>query len=207
MVNCSFSPALSCHHLSILQIAVVLIIDNYDSFTYNLAQLVGRLGRKSNVVQNDKITIKRIEKLKPEKIIISPGPCTPKESGISNSVIKTFMNTIPILGVCLGHQCIAHVFGAKIIHSRQILHGKTCRITHDEKSIYKGMPDPFVAMRYNSLTINPKTLPDELYVTSRCDSEVMGIRHKYLPLEGVQFHPESYRTPFGHILMQNFLSV
>lgn len=184
---------------------MVLIIDNYDSFTYNIAQLVGTLGKNVIVAKNDKISLADIENLQPEQIIISPGPCTPLKSGISNSVIKKFMKSIPMLGVCLGHQCIAHVFGAKIIHSKQILHGKTCKVEHDGKAVYKDLPQHFTAMRYNSLTVDPKSLPDELIVTSDSNGEIMGIRHKYFPLESVQFHPESYRTLVGPHLVKNFL--
>ncbi len=185
---------------------MILIIDNYDSFTYNLVQQIGALGASIEVARNDKITLPEIKKKNPSHIIISPGPCTPKEGGISNSVIKTFAEEIPILGVCLGHQCIAYTFGAKIIRARRIMHGKTSMIHHDNKTIFKGLTNPFEATRYHSLITNRETLSDFFEISAFADKdEIMGIRHKNLPLEGVQFHPESFLTEEGSKLIKNFL--
>lgn len=187
---------------------MIIIIDNYDSFTYNLVQQVGAFGTRMEVFRNDKISLDEIEGKKPDHIIISPGPCTPKEAGISNEVIKHFSGKIPILGVCLGHQCIAYSYNAEVIRARRLMHGKTSLITHDGKTIYKGIPDPFVATRYHSLIVKEDTLPDCLEVTARADSdEIMGIRHKEYPLEGVQFHPESFLTEEGPKLLKNFLAI
>jgi anthranilate synthase/aminodeoxychorismate synthase-like glutamine amidotransferase len=187
---------------------MILIIDNYDSFTYNIVQVVGKLGSRPLVARNDKITIDEIYKLTPEKIIISPGPCTPKESGISNDVIKVFKGKIPILGVCLGHQCIAYVFGAKIKRSIKPMHGKISFIYHDSKGIYQGLPNPFKAMRYNSLVVDEDSLPPELLISSRSqEGEIMGLRHVLYSLEGVQFHPESYKTDHGEMIIKQFLSI
>ena len=185
---------------------MVLLIDNYDSFTYNLVQQIGAFGTDIEVARNDKITIAEIEKKSPSHIIISPGPCTPKEGGISNSVIKDFAGKVPILGVCLGHQCIAYTFGAEIMRSRRIMHGKTSMIHHDSKAIFNGLTNPFEATRYHSLIINKETLPDSFEITAFADEdEIMGIRHKEIPLEGVQFHPESFLTVQGSKLIKNFL--
>jgi anthranilate synthase/aminodeoxychorismate synthase-like glutamine amidotransferase len=185
---------------------LVLLIDNYDSFTYNLVQQIGAFGTDIEVARNDKITIAEIEKKSPSHIIISPGPCTPKEGGISNSVIKNFAGKVPILGVCLGHQCIAYTFGAKIMRARRIMHGKTSMIHHDNKTIFSGLTDPFEATRYHSLIVNKETLPDSFEITAYADEdEIMGIRHKEIPLEGVQFHPESFLTAQGPMLIKNFL--
>ncbi len=185
---------------------MVLIIDNYDSFTYNLVQQIGALGVNIEVDRNDQITLSEIENKNPSHIIISPGPCTPKEGGISNSVIKTFAGKIPILGVCLGHQCIAYTFGAEIIRTRKIMHGKTSMIRHDDKTIFNGLSNPFQATRYHSLIVNKETLPDSFEISAFADEdEIMGIRHKELPLEGVQFHPESFLTEQGTELIKNFL--
>ncbi len=187
---------------------MVLIIDNYDSFTYNLVQQIGALGTRIEVVRNDKITLSEIESKKPSHIIISPGPCTPKEGGISNSVIKAFAGKIPILGVCLGHQCIAYTFGAKIIRARRIMHGKTSMIHHDNKTIFNGLTNPFEATRYHSLIINKETLASTFEISAFADKdEIMGIRHKELPLEGIQFHPESFLTMQGSKLIKNFLNI
>ena len=187
---------------------MVLIIDNYDSFTYNLVQQIGALGTRIEVVRNDKITLPEIESKKPGHIIISPGPCTPKEGGISNSVIKAFAGKIPILGVCLGHQCIAYTFGAEIIRARRIMHGKTSMIHHDNKTIFKGLTNPFEATRYHSLIINKETLASTFEISAFADQdEIMGIRHKELPLEGIQFHPESFLTVQGSKLIKNFLDI
>jgi anthranilate synthase/aminodeoxychorismate synthase-like glutamine amidotransferase len=187
---------------------MVLIIDNYDSFTYNLVQQIGALGTHIEVVRNDKITLSAIESKNPSHIIISPGPCTPKEGGISNSVIKTFAEKIPILGVCLGHQCIAYTFGAEIIRARRIMHGKTSMIHHDNKTIFKGLTNPFEATRYHSLIVNKETLASVFEISAFADKdEIMGIRHKKLPLEGIQFHPESFLTIQGSKLIKNFLDI
>jgi anthranilate synthase/aminodeoxychorismate synthase-like glutamine amidotransferase len=185
---------------------LVLLIDNYDSFTYNLVQQIGAFGTNIEVVRNNKITIAQIEKKNPSHIIISPGPCTPKEGGISNSVIEEFAGKVPILGVCLGHQCIAYTFGAKIMRARRIMHGKTSLIHHDNKTIFNGLTDPFEATRYHSLIVDKETLPDFFEITAFADKdEIMGIRHKEIPLEGVQFHPESFLTVQGPKLIKNFL--
>ncbi|MFQ5963126.1 MAG: anthranilate synthase component II [Candidatus Scalinduaceae bacterium] len=186
---------------------MVLIIDNYDSFTYNLVQQIGAIGASIEVARNDKITLPEIENKNPSHIIISPGPCTPKESGISNSVIKTFAGKIPILGVCLGHQCIAYTFGAEIIRARRIMHGKTSMIYHDKKTVFKGLTNPFEATRYHSLIVNKETLLSIFEISAFADKdEIMAIRHKKLPLEGVQFHPESFLTEQGTKLIKNFLN-
>ncbi|HHT9124817.1 MAG TPA: anthranilate synthase component II [Candidatus Brocadiia bacterium] len=186
---------------------MVLIIDNYDSFTYNLVQAVGAMGAEVTVMRNDKVTIPQIEQMNPGHIIISPGPCTPKEGGISNDVIKRLSGKIPILGVCLGHQCIAYSYGADVVRARRLMHGKTSMIMHDGKTIFKGIQNPFEATRYHSLIVKEDTLPDCFEVSARADEdEVMGIRHKEFPLEGVQFHPESFLTEEGPKLLKNFLS-
>lgn len=187
---------------------MIIIIDNYDSFTYNLVQQIGAFGERMEVYRNDKVSIEEIEKKMPDHIIISPGPCTPKEAGISNDIIKNFSGKIPILGVCLGHQCIAYTYGADVVRARRLMHGKTSMIKHDGKTIYKGLSNPFVATRYHSLIIKEDTLPDFLEVTARADDdEIMGIRHKEYPLEGVQFHPESFLTEEGPRLLKNFLAL
>ncbi|MCR4321137.1 MAG: aminodeoxychorismate/anthranilate synthase component II [Candidatus Brocadiaceae bacterium] len=187
---------------------MIIIVDNYDSFTYNLVQQIGAFGERMEVYRNDKVSIEEIEDKMPGHIIISPGPCTPKEAGISNDIIKTFSGKIPILGVCLGHQCIAYTYGADVVRARRLMHGKTSMIKHDGKTIYKGLPNPFVATRYHSLIVKEDTLPDFLEVTARADDdEIMGIRHKEYPLEGVQFHPESFLTEEGPKLLKNFLAL
>jgi len=187
---------------------MILIIDNYDSFTYNLVQRIGELGyREIRVARNDKITIADIHDLRPDHIIISPGPCTPLEAGISNDGVREFCRQVPILGVCLGHQCIGHVFGAKIVRAQRIMHGKTSSIQHDGLRVYRGLANPFTATRYHSLAIDEATLPDEFEITSRTEvGELMGIRHREFPLEGVQFHPESFLTTEGPNLLDNFLT-
>ena len=187
---------------------MIIIIDNYDSFTYNLVQQIGAFGERMEVYRNDKVSIEEIEEKMPDHIIISPGPCTPKEAGISNDIIKNFSGKIPILGVCLGHQCIAYTYGADVVRARRLMHGKTSMIKHDGKTIYKGLSNPFVATRYHSLIVKEDTLPDFLEVTARADDdEIMGIRHKEYPLEGVQFHPESFLTEEGPRLLKNFLAL
>jgi len=187
---------------------MILIIDNYDSFTYNLVQRIGELGyRDIRVFRNDKITIADIRDLRPDHIIISPGPCTPLEAGISNDVVREFHRLVPILGVCLGHQCIGHAFGAKIVRAQRIMHGKTSSIHHDGQHVYRGLVNPFTATRYHSLAVDEETLPSEFVVTCRTEiGELMGFRHTELPLEGVQFHPESFLTTEGPKLLDNFLS-
>ncbi|MBE7443953.1 MAG: aminodeoxychorismate/anthranilate synthase component II [Planctomycetia bacterium] len=187
---------------------MVIIIDNYDSFTYNLVQQVGAFGARMEVFRNDKVDLEEIEERRPDHIIISPGPCTPREAGISNDTIKRFSGKIPILGVCLGHQCIAHTYGAAVVRARRLMHGKTSMISHDGKTIYKGLSNPFEATRYHSLIVKEDTLPDCLEVTARADNdEIMGIRHKEHLLEGVQFHPESFLTEEGPKLLKNFLAL
>ena len=185
---------------------MVLVIDNYDSFTYNLVQCLGELGADLEVHRNDKITVDEIEARHPDHIIISPGPCTPLETGVSNDVVRRFTGRVPLLGVCLGHQCIGHAYGAVVEQARRLMHGKTSLIHHDGKTIFEGLPNPFVATRYHSLHVREDTLPDCFVVTARAEpDEVMGIRHKEHPLEGVQFHPESFLTTEGAKLLANFL--
>ena len=185
---------------------MILLIDNYDSFTYNLVQALGSLGAEVETVRNDAVTPEEVEARAPERIVLSPGPCTPRESGVSNRVIRRLAGRIPILGVCLGHQCIAHAFGAKIVRAKRPMHGKTSEIRHDGRGVFARLPNPLSAMRYHSLVVDESTLPAEFVVTARTDDgEVMGLRHRDWPLEGVQFHPESYRTPEGIGLLRNFI--
>jgi len=185
---------------------MVLVIDNYDSFVYNLAQYLGELGWQPVVYRNDQVTLAQIEKLKPSHIIISPGPCTPLEAGISNDIIRRFAGRIPILGVCLGHQCIGYVYGGQIVPAAVPMHGKRSLIYHDGKTIYKGLPKPFEAGRYHSLVIKGDALPSELQLTAKTsDGVIMGVRHKSYVVEGVQFHPESIMTDVGHDVLMNFL--
>jgi len=185
---------------------MILVIDNYDSFTYNLVQYLGELGADIEVVRNDEVTVEDILKKKPDHILISPGPCSPKEAGISVEVIKQLSGKIPILGVCLGHQSIGYAFGGDIIRAGKLMHGKTSQISHDGKGVFKGLPNPFRATRYHSLVIKKDTLPDCLEVTATSeDGEIMGVRHKTLPVEGVQFHPESILTEAGKDLLRNFM--
>lgn len=187
---------------------MLLMIDNYDSFTYNLVQYLGELGESVIVFRNDKITIDEIEILKPEQIVISPGPCTPKEAGISVNLIKHFAGKIPILGVCLGHQSIGAAFGGDIIRAPRLMHGKTSMIHHDGKTIFEGLQNPFEATRYHSLIIKKETLPECLEISAWTDTdEIMGVRHKELIVEGVQFHPESILTKSGKNLLKNFLKL
>lgn len=187
---------------------MLLMIDNYDSFTYNLVQYLGELGEDIKVFRNDRVTIKDIEELRPERIVISPGPCTPKEAGVSVDVIKYFAGKIPILGVCLGHQAIGAAFGGDIIRAPRLMHGKTSMIYHDGKTIYEGLPNPFEATRYHSLVIKKETLPSCLEITAWTDQdEIMGVRHKEFIVEGVQFHPESILTKVGKTLLKNFLKL
>jgi len=185
---------------------MLLMIDNYDSFTYNLVQYLGELGQEVEVYRNDEIDLAKIESLKPRHIVISPGPCTPNEAGISVALIKEFPGKIPLLGVCLGHQSIGQAFGGNIIHAKQLMHGKTSQVTHTNVGVFKGLPNPFTATRYHSLVIERETIPDCLEITAWTeDGEIMGVRHKTLPIEGVQFHPESILTEYGHELLDNFL--
>ena len=192
---------------------MILMIDNYDSFTYNLVQYLGELGADVVVKRNDQITIEEIKKLAPERIMISPGPCTPTEAGISMEVIEHFKGKLPIFGVCLGHQSIGQVFGGNIIRAKEIMHGKTSDIYHKGTGIFKGLPNPFKATRYHSLVIEKETIPDCLEVIAWTQDEngdldeIMGVRHKELAIEGVQFHPESILTEHGHDMLQNFLNM
>ncbi len=185
---------------------MLLVIDNYDSFTYNLVQYLGELNADPQVFRNDKITLAQIRKMQPKQIVISPGPCTPKEAGISNDVIRTFSGKIPILGVCLGHQCIGDVFGGKIVRAARIMHGKTSAIYHDKKELFRNVSNPFQATRYHSLLIEKKSVPEELEITAWTkEKEIMGVRHRKYPIWGVQFHPESIMTPEGKNILKNFL--
>ena len=185
---------------------MLLMIDNYDSFTYNLVQYLAEIGQEVKVVRNDKISIEEINKLNPQYIVISPGPCTPNEAGISLELIEAFKGKIPILGVCLGHQSIGQAFGGKIIHAQTIMHGKTSKISHNNKGVFRGIKDPFIATRYHSLVIDRESLPDCFDITAWTDdNEIMGIKHKELAIEGVQFHPESILSEHGHDLLKNFL--
>jgi anthranilate synthase component II len=186
---------------------MLLMIDNYDSFTYNLVQYLGELGEDVLVKRNDEVTVAEIEKLAPQIIVISPGPCTPNEAGISIATIEKFKGKVPILGVCLGHQAIGQAFGGNIIHAKTLMHGKTSQVTHTGAGVFAGLPSPYRATRYHSLVIQRDTCPAELEITAWTDDgEIMGVRHKTLPIEGVQFHPESIMTEHGHALLKNFLT-
>ena len=186
---------------------MILLIDNYDSFTYNLYQYLCELGADVTVVRNDKVTPDDVDAMKPQGIVISPGPCTPKEAGISNDVILRFGPTVPTLGVCLGHQCIGDAYGGKVDRAGEIMHGKMSMIHHDGKGVFEGLPNPFEAIRYHSLAVFTEGLPDALEVTARTDKGIiMGLRHKEHPVEGIQFHPESIMTEVGKDLLQNFLN-
>jgi para-aminobenzoate synthetase component 2 len=185
---------------------MIIMIDNYDSFTYNLVQYLGVLGEELIVKRNDEVTIKEIEKLNPDFLMISPGPCTPNEAGISLEAIEYFAGKIPIFGVCLGHQAIAQVFGGKIVRADRLMHGKTSQVFHDGKTIFSGVPSPFTATRYHSLIVEKETLPDCFEISAWTEeNEIMAIRHKTLPVEGVQFHPESIMTSHGMQLLKNFI--
>jgi anthranilate synthase/aminodeoxychorismate synthase-like glutamine amidotransferase len=187
---------------------MILVIDNYDSFTYNLVQYLGELGQELKVYRNDETTIREIEELKPSIILISPGPGTPADAGISKEVIRYFAGKIPILGVCLGHQAIGEVFGGKIVRAGRIMHGKTSEIYHDGKTIFKGLPNPFTATRYHSLLVERKSLPKVLEISAWTkEGEIMGLRHRKYKVEGVQFHPESILTASGKKLLTNFLAL
>ena len=185
---------------------MILLIDNYDSFTYNLYQYLAELGAEVFVARNDKISLEEIEKMKPEKIVISPGPCTPDKAGISNDVVKHFGQTTPMLGVCLGHQCVGNSYGGIVGNAGEIMHGKTSPVHHDGKGVFRGLPNPFNAVRYHSLAIFRENLPQELEVTAWTENGlIMGVRHKEHPVEGIQFHPESIMTENGKELLSNFL--
>jgi anthranilate synthase component 2 len=190
---------------------MILLIDNYDSFTYNVYQYLGELGAEVSVVRNDEITVAQIERLAPEKMVISPGPCTPNEAGISLEVIKRFAGEIPLLGICLGHQAIGQAFGGEVRRARTVMHGKTSPIHHGGKGVFRGLPQPMTATRYHSLIVGWDSLPDCLEVTAWTETpegekdEIMGLRHRTLPVEGVQFHPESIFSPQGKALLENFL--
>jgi para-aminobenzoate synthetase component 2 len=186
---------------------MLLVIDNYDSFTYNLVQYLGEMGQDVHVVRNDEIPTAEIARLAPSHIVISPGPCTPNEAGISLEVIKTYAGKIPILGVCLGHQAIGQAFGGKVVRAARVMHGKTSQISHDGKGLFTGLPNPFEATRYHSLLIERASVPDCLDVTAKtAENEIMAVRHKTLPVEGVQFHPESFLTTSGKDLLRNFIA-
>ena len=192
---------------------MLLMIDNYDSFTFNLVQYLGELGQAVQVVRNDAVTVDGIRALHPERIVISPGPCTPNEAGVSLDVLRELAGVVPILGVCLGHQAIGQAFGGKVVRARQIMHGKTSPIRHTGAGVFRSLPDPFAATRYHSLVVEKESVPDCLEVTAWTEyadgriDEIMGLRHKTLPIEGVQFHPESILTQHGHALLRNFLTV
>jgi len=187
---------------------MVLVIDNYDSFTYNLVQYLGEMNVEMQVHRNDQIALEQIRALNPDRILISPGPCSPRESGLSNDIIREFGATTPTFGVCLGHQCIGHTFGARVVVNYRMMHGKTSLIQHNGKDLFEGMPNPFAATRYHSLVIQRDTLPEFLEVTAETDEgEIMGIRHRHLPIWGVQFHPESILTENGRQILRNFLKL
>jgi anthranilate synthase/aminodeoxychorismate synthase-like glutamine amidotransferase len=187
---------------------MLLMIDNYDSFTYNLVQYFGELGEEVQVYRNDKVTVEEIQKLNPSRIVISPGPCTPKEAGVSVETIRQFSGTLPLLGVCLGHQSLAVAYGGEVIRASRLMHGKTSLVKHDGKTIYRGLPNPFEATRYHSLIVNRANLPACFEITAETEEgEIMGMRHRTLGVEGVQFHPESILTTSGKDLLRNFLKL
>jgi anthranilate synthase/aminodeoxychorismate synthase-like glutamine amidotransferase len=187
---------------------MILMIDNYDSFTYNLVQYIGHLGGDVVVYRNDAISTDEIREMEPDAIVVSPGPCTPREAGVSVEVIREFGTTTPILGVCLGHQAIGYAFGADVVRAEMIMHGKTSKIINDGRTIFQGLPNPFVAGRYHSLIVERSSLPDCLEISAETEEgEIMGIRHREYPMEGVQFHPESILTPNGKRILKNFLSM
>jgi len=186
---------------------MLLVIDNYDSFTYNLVQYLGELGAEVQVYRNDKISIEEIERLAPERLVVSPGPCTPKEAGISVEALRNFAGRIPVLGVCLGHQSLAYAFGGEIIRADRLMHGKTSMVHHDGKTIFQKLPNPFEATRYHSLIVNRRTIPRDLEISAETgEGEIMGLRHRPTGAEGVQFHPESILTKAGMDLLRNFLT-
>lgn len=185
---------------------MILVVDNYDSFTYNLVQYLGEMQAVMSIFRNDEINVEKVQELNPSRILISPGPCTPKEAGQSNKIIQVYAGKRPILGVCLGHQCIAHVFGAQVRVNYRMMHGKTSPIKHNNRELFKNLPNPFTATRYHSLIVERENLPDCLEITAETEEgEIMGIRHRQLPLWGVQFHPESILTEHGKELLKNFL--
>ncbi len=187
---------------------MLLVLDNYDSFTYNLVQYLGELKVEMQIHRNDQITVDQVRALKPDRLLISPGPCSPNESGLSNEIIRTFSPHTPTLGVCLGHQCIGHVFGATVVVNYRMMHGKTSPIKHNGKDLFAGMPNPFPATRYHSLVIQRDSIPDCLEITAETDEgEIMGVKHKQYPIWGVQFHPESILTESGRMIMANFLKL
>ena len=187
---------------------MLLVIDNYDSFTYNLVQYLGEMGVAMQIHRNDQITLDQIRALKPERILISPGPCSPRESGLSNDIIRAFGPSTPLFGVCLGHQCVGHTFGAEVVVNYRMMHGKTSLIRHHGQELFEGMPNPFSATRYHSLVIKRETMPDCLEITAETDEgEIMGVRHKTHPIWGVQFHPESILTQEGRLIVKNFLKL
>jgi anthranilate synthase/aminodeoxychorismate synthase-like glutamine amidotransferase len=189
---------------------MLLVIDNYDSFTYNLVQYLGELGAEMRVFRNDEISVAKVRELTPERILVSPGPCSPREAGASNEIIRAFGPTIPTFGVCLGHQCIGYVFGGEVVRADRLMHGKTSQIQHNGKELFQGMPNPFEATRYHSLLVKRATLPDCLEVTAVASdntNEIMGLRHKQFPIWGVQFHPESILTQNGKTILKNFLKL
>jgi anthranilate synthase/aminodeoxychorismate synthase-like glutamine amidotransferase len=191
---------------------MVFVLDNYDSFTYNLVQYLGELGAEIAVYRNDQVTVRQVEAMRPERIVISPGPCTPEEAGISIDLFRHFTGTLPILGVCLGHQALGAAFGGKVVRASHLMHGKTSQVTHDGQTVFKDLESPFTATRYHSLIVQPQDLPDELEVsafTTEPDGSrtIMGLRHKRFPVEGVQFHPESVLTSEGKKLIANFLEM
>lgn len=194
-------------------VCMLLMIDNYDSFTYNIVQYLAELGAEVKVVKNDELSVEQIGHLRPQRIVISPGPCTPNEAGVSMPAIRAFAGVVPILGICLGHQCIAQVLGGQVVRAKEVMHGKTSAIYHRGAGVFRRLPSPFVATRYHSLVVHPSGLPDELIVSAWTKNEadgldeVMGIRHKTLPVEGVQFHPESILSEHGHRLLYNYLTL
>ena len=187
---------------------MVFVLDNYDSFTYNLVQYLGELGQKVEVRRNDQVTVAEVERMKPERIVISPGPCTPQEAGISIELIQKMAGKRPLLGVCLGHQALGAAFGGKVVRAGQLMHGKTSAIEHDRKTIFRNIPSPLTATRYHSLIVSEKGLPKELEISARtADGTIMGLRHRQFPVEGVQFHPESVLTEHGKEILKNFLGL
>jgi len=187
---------------------MIVVIDNYDSFTYNLVQLLGALGAEPVVFRNDEVGVAEVEALKPDRLLISPGPCTPKEAGVSMEMIRYFSGRVPVLGVCLGHQSIGQAFGGRVVGADRLMHGKTSMVSHDNRGVFTGLPNPFEAMRYHSLVVDESSLPDCLEVTARSETgELMGLRHKTLAVEGVQFHPESIASEYGLELLNNFMSL
>ena len=198
----------NCMGVTLYCVLMVLVIDNYDSFTYNLVQYLGEMQVKMEIRRNDEVSIEQVRALDPERILISPGPCSPRESGLSNEIIRNFSDHIPTLGVCLGHQCIGHVFGGNVIVNYRMMHGKTSLIKHNGKDLFEGMPNPFAATRYHSLVIQRDTLPECLEITAETEEgEIMGVKHRQLPIWGVQFHPESILTESGRQILQNFLKL